>query len=205
MKAVSQNLTIIDNRKEVSKAMFYANKASTRKAGRIVAKEAKANMPVASGATKKSIGVKTWQPKRTGRLAGGEQRGFVRADVGYWSPSTLEDKGKPKSFAKASWVENGTKPHEIKAGQRTSRGDVRIITGKKLLSNGTTKFGKKFWHPGAKPKKPLQNAAQAKAYEVAACAQEYYKKLSELYKKPDSFFTEIAAAAGGDGDTEDGD
>lgn len=195
----------VDNKDEAKKAMYYANRAATRKAGRIIAKEARANAPVASGATKKSIAVKTWQPKHTGRIAKGEYRGMVRADVGYWSEKTLEEKGRPKSFAKASWVEKGTRPHEIKAGQRTSRGDVRKITGKKLLSNGTTKFGKKFWHPGTKPKKPLQNAAKAKASEVGACAKEYYAKLTEIYKKPEGFFSEVVAAAGGDGDVEDGD
>ena len=194
MTAMTVRLT--DNSDKAKKALFYACKAATRKAGRIIAKEAKANISVRSGATKKSIAVKTWKP------AGASQ---VRADVGYWAVKTLKEKGKPVSFAKASWVENGTRPHIIKAGQRTSRGGRTRITGKRLLSNGTTGFGRQFRHPGSKAKRPLQQAAQSKASEVGVCAQEYYKKISQLYKKEESFFSEIAAAAGGEGDTEDAD
>ena len=190
-------IELVDGRDETKKAMYYANRAATRKAGRIIAKEARANAPVASGATKKSIAVKTWSPKHTGRIANGEKRGWTRSDVGYWSEKTLEEKGRPTSFAKASWVENGTRPHEIKVGKKGNK--------KRVLSNGVTPFGRKFWQPGTKPKKPLQNAAKSKASEVGACAKEYYAKLTEIYKKPEGFFSEVAAAAGGDGDVEDGD
>ena len=197
MTRVSSNITLTDNRDKVDRAMFYANKAATRKAGGLISKETKAHVPVRLGATKKSVHTKTWAPKSKGRVAKGENRDAVRTEVGYWGAQTSRNKGRPVSFAKASWVENGTKPHEIKVGKKGNR--------KKLLSNGTTKFGRRFWHPGTKGKKPLQDAARAKAPEVANCAKEYYKQLSMLYGKEEEFFAKIAAEAGGDGDVEDGD
>lgn len=186
-------MKLTDNSAKVKKAMLYACRASTRKAGRIVAKEARANAPVKTGSTKKSIAVITRSPKDK----------QVRSYVGYWSKRTLQSKGKPTSFARASWVENGSRPHRIKAGQRSSHGKIYKRTGKKALSNGTTLFNNNFLHPGCRPLMPLQDAAKAKAGEVKNCAQEYYAKLSDLYKQEDGFFAKIAADAGGEGDVED--
>ena len=183
----------VDNQSKAKLALFYAGKAAARKAARAIAKEAKSKLTSSTGRSKNYMNVATR----------GKKDEQARAQVGYYQRWKMKEKGKEIPRANASWLENGTKPHLIKVGQTSSKGVVLSKTGKRLLSNGVLKFGTWFNHPGTKARKPLVSAAQTKTEVVAKCAQEYYSKLSDLYKKEESFFSDIAKAAGGEGDVDD--
>ena len=185
--------SFVDNQEKAKKALFYACKASLRKAGGIIAKETKANIPKRTGNGRRFIHVHIYRDKET----------IAKGSVGYLTKDSMLKKGKPVPFENAQWLENGTKQHKIKAGEHSRAGKVLYKTGKKLLSNGTTKFGREFMHPGTKANRPLANAAKSKSTVIEECAKEFYSKIDQMYQHETGFFAEIAAEAGGERDIEE--
>jgi hypothetical protein len=86
-------------------------------------------------------------------------------------------------MANPAWLEFGVKPHEIGAGVLSSRGRVRLKTGKQMLTDGVHDFGKKVTHPGYSGKNTLRNTVMANIEEITKAQEKTLALLSQELEK----------------------
>jgi HK97 gp10 family phage protein len=161
-----------DTHEEVIKELRNMTKAALRKGGKVVMKKLKAGTPKRSGKASKLIGQRT-------RIF----KGQPHLEIGYYSRTYARKKkgiNLPTNYV--ALLEDGTKPHTITAGVKSSRGKVRAVTGRKVLSDGSRFYGRVVSHRGAKPYHILRDTVKNGIGEITIVLKE---QLKELNKKLD--------------------
>ena len=149
-------------------------RGALRSGANVLKDEAKANVPVASGALRDGLKVST-------RSKGGTVKAILRATGihGYI----------------AMWVEFGTRPHLIKVQESEKPINVRLsdkrgvlvrasmtTINRNVLKIGNTFVGPTVSHPGSNPRPFMRPALDARAQDAVIASAEYMKKrLSDKY------------------------
>lgn len=159
-----------DTSKEVIDALKKLSKTGMRKAGKTVGKKIKENTKVRTAKLQSSVGYWAKIDRQTGQ---------PELQIGYFSKANMKRKGKKVPFANPNWIEFGTKPHIITAGIRSSRGKVLYQTGKKILTDGTTSYGKSAYNKGMQGKNTLRNTVYDNISEIKSIQEETLKLLNQ--------------------------
>lgn len=138
-------------------------RGAVRAAATVAASHARATAPYRSGALKLSIRVRT----------------KVRADdvigLAIAGASSAYRAGKRDAYY-AAWVESGTKPHVIRAGDGL-RGNAMVVGGRVL---------RVVRHPGTKPARYMRQAAERSAPLIGAAMDSYVARRIERLQQTGS-------------------
>lgn len=160
-----------DTHEDVIKEMRNLTKAAMRASGKVLMKQLKSKTPKYTGKAAKLIGQWARIDRKTGQ---------PRLDIGYYSRTyARKRKGINIPTNYVALLENGTKPHTITAGVKSSRGKVRQITGRRVLSNGSAFLGRVVSHPGAKPYHILSDTVKNGIGDITIVMKEHLKELNK--------------------------
>ena len=159
-------MAMIDTSDEVIKQMRKLARKGSRKIAKAIMEETITLSPNKRGIIRVSL-------KYGARIT---RAGQAESKVGYLSKRKLREKGK-WFILNPSWLEFGTKSHNIKAGTNRRDGEVKKGLANK---NSNTLFGKSIVHPGSKPVGALQQGSKRIAPNAKDIAAEELKLLSEI-------------------------
>lgn len=159
------NTKFIDTSSEVKKEMVNLSKKALKEGGKVVTKILKDEVPLRTGATKKSITAWAKVDRATGQ---------PYMEIGYRSRSQMRKRG-IKFFPNPTWIEFGIRPHTIMTKEYKEKG----YSSYELEGNGR-KFGYIVKHPGMGGKNLLRNTVENNIKEIQAAQSEQLGKLTNL-------------------------
>ena len=172
-KSKKSEVVFVDTSHEVKKAMEGLAKAALRASGKVIRKHVRDDVPVRTKNIKNHIASWVFVDYKTGQ---------PQMQVGFYGWQKVHRRGKKPSHSSPWWIEQGTKPHTIRAKHpiaNMTRHGLQVMFDK---STGT-RYGLEVDHPGQKETNVLRNSVYNNIDEIRAAQEEYLKLLNDEVKK----------------------
>lgn len=162
-------VTFVDTSPKVKKTMAGLAKSALRASGKVIRKHVRDDVPMRTKNIKNHIASWVFIDYKTGQ---------PQMQVGFYGWQKVKKRGKKPSHSSPWWIEQGTKPHIIRAKHFTKYG-LQIMIDK---STGT-KYGYEVNHPGQAATNVLRNSVYNNIEEIRAAQEEYLQLLNEEIEK----------------------
>lgn len=161
----------IDTSSEVKKTMEQLSKSALRASAKVVRKHIRDDVPVRTKRIKNHVASWVFIDKKTGQ---------PQAQIGFYGWQRVKKRGKKPSHSSPWWIEQGTKPHVIKAklGFDLKYGFHHMYDKSKGID-----YGLKVQHPGQAATNILRNSVYNNIDEIRAAQEEYLKLLNGELEK----------------------
>lgn len=162
-------------------------KSALRASGKVIRKHIRDDVPLRTKRIKNHIASWVFIDRKTGQ---------PQMQIGFYGWQRVKKRGKQPSHSSPWWIEQGTKPHTIRAKhyiRNMTQYGLQVMFDK---STGTN-YGLVVNHPGQQATNVLRNSVYNNISEIRAAQEEYLKQLNGEIEK--------AAGKALDGEAEDDD